>query len=75
VDSVGRESRASHLYVLLKLKLIRWFPSNNQWVGRDMSGSRPSEGDSSWAKALLIWDVIFSYESWTFPNFSLPQPH
>jgi hypothetical protein len=23
VDSVGRESRASHLYVLLKLKLIR----------------------------------------------------
>jgi hypothetical protein len=41
---------------------IRWFPSNNQWVGRGMGGGWPGEG-CPWARACLIRVLIFSMSS------------
>jgi hypothetical protein len=55
-------------WVLLKLMLTcgkggtKWFPSNNQWVGQGMDNLHTH----------TILRHIF-YESWTFPNSSLPQ--
>jgi hypothetical protein len=68
--------------VLLKLMLTygkggtRWFPSNNQWVGKCMGASLDRWG---WSLSQGIVNLkcniksyIF-YESWTFPTSSLPQ--
>jgi hypothetical protein len=37
-----------------------------------MGGPRPGEG-SPWAREWSIWDVVYFYESHTFPNSSLLQ--